>query len=108
MRLIAAGFVLVADDQVVLDGLSASAPEALAGLLEVRGLGIVRVPYTQATLVLAVELGRGERLPFTRRLPDLDLPVVSVDPTVASAPLRVALALDIVQGKMAMVAGAFA
>ena len=107
-RLITAGFDLVADDQVLLQGLTASAPAALAGLLELRGLGIVRMPYTQATLVLAVELGQGQRMPTPRRLPDLDLPLVNVDPTVASAPLRVALALDIVQGKMAMLAGAFA
>ena len=48
LRLIDGGALLVADDRVELrmvDGrLMASAPAALAGLLEVRGLGIVRLP----------------------------------------------------------------
>jgi HPr kinase/phosphorylase len=36
----------------------ASAPAALAGLLEVRGLGILRLPYLErAALALAVTLG---------------------------------------------------
>ena len=107
-RLIQHGFTLVADDQVRLNGLHASAPEELAGLIEVRGLGIVRLPYTEATLVLAGELSAGARLPEPRRLPDLDLCVINVDPGAASAPLRVALALDCLQGKIAMTAGAFA
>ena len=45
LRLLARGFDLVADDQVdIADGV-ASGPAELAGLLEVRGLGIVRLPY---------------------------------------------------------------
>ena len=107
-RLVHHGFTLVADDQVRLNGLYASAPASLAGLLEVRGLGIVRLPYTEATLVLAVELTPGARSPEPKRLPDLDLCVINLDPGAASAPLRVALALDCLQGKIAMKAGAFA
>jgi hypothetical protein len=68
----------------------------------------VRLPYTDATLVLAVELTPGARLPEPKRLPDLDLCVINLDPGAASAPLRVALALDCLQGKIAMKAGAFA
>ncbi len=45
LRLLARGFVLVADDQVVIEAGAARPPPALAGLLEVRGLGIVRVAY---------------------------------------------------------------
>src|SRR5271154_890830 len=69
LRLLEVGFALVADDRVdIRDGL-ARAPEALAGLLEVRGLGIVRLAHVSAArVVLAVELG-GEvaRLPAPRR-----------------------------------------
>ena len=113
LRLLGNGFQLVADDQVMLDGLHASAPPPLAGLIEVCGLGIFRLPYTHADLVLAVQLGAGPRLPEPRslamdRLPNIDIPVVNIDPWAASAPLRVALALDCLQGKVAHVAGAFA
>ena len=49
LRLIDGGAVLVADDCVVTtarDGtLTASAPREVAGLLEVRGIGIVEVPW---------------------------------------------------------------
>ena len=44
LRLLDRGFALVADDRVESTTFG-SAPSALAGLLEVRGLGIVRLPY---------------------------------------------------------------
>jgi HPr kinase/phosphorylase len=65
------GALLVADDQVVLNAtkgkLTATACEGWAGLLELRGLGIVSVPHLRSgAIVLVVDLvGRGEvpRLP---------------------------------------------
>src|SRR5215813_5507160 len=58
LRLLARGFDLVADDRVdVSDGIAQPAP-GLAGLLEVSGLGIVRLPHVaSARLALVVELG---------------------------------------------------
>jgi HPr kinase/phosphorylase len=108
LRLIDRGYTLVADDQVEILGLTASAPPALAGLLEVRGLGIVRLPYLASTrLALVVMLQRGERMPMPTRYDDLDLPMVSVDPWTASAPLLVGLSLAAAQGKQPFVTGAF-
>jgi HPr kinase/phosphorylase len=110
LRLLSCGFELVADDQVdIADGI-ASCPAALAGLLEVRGLGIVRLPYrSQARLVLVVELdGCVDRLPLPRQHPNLELPVVRLDATAASAPEKVVLALDCALGRVSQVAGAFA
>ena len=101
--------MLVADDRVnIADGI-ASAPSALAGLLEVRGLGILRLPYAEtAKLALAVELGTAsERLPMPERHAELNLPLVRIDPTAASAPLRVARALDCAIGRIEQVAGSF-
>jgi HPr kinase/phosphorylase len=113
LRLIQAGFVLVADDRVCVDGLVASPPEALAGLLEVRGLGLMRLPFTTASLVLAVALAAGPlpaemRLPAPENFPDLDIPLIRVDAGAASAAMRVALALDCLLGQVPMEAGAFA
>ena len=71
LRLIDGGATLVADDRVILSRsgaeLFATAPEALAGLLEIRGTGIVRVPHSASVpVVLAVRMaasGTLERLP---------------------------------------------
>jgi HPr kinase/phosphorylase len=109
LRLLSRGFDLVADDQVSIEGGAASAPAPLAGLLEVRGLGILRLPYaTRARLALAVALGPSERLPEVGRHPELGLPLVYVEPAAASAPERVALALDCALGRVRQIAGAFA
>ena len=109
LRLLSRGFELVADDQVDIAGGIASCPAMLAGLLEVRGLGIVRLPWrTHARLALIVELGaRADRLPLPHRHADLDLPVVRIDAAAASAPEKVALALDCALGRISQVAGAF-
>ena len=110
LRLIGRGFMLVADDRVELAGGRAAAPAALAGLLEVRGLGIVRLAYLpDAALALVVELAATmERLPLPARHHGLGLPLVRLDPRASSAPDRVALALDCAQGRVTQLAGAFA
>jgi HPr kinase/phosphorylase len=107
LRLLDRGFLLVADDRVeIADGM-AWAPSQIAGLLEVRGLGILRMPYLpRARLALAVRLGAPvERLPAPARY--AGLPMVTIDPTSASAPQRVALALDCALGLITQTAGAF-
>lgn len=75
LRLMAHGARLVADDRCLVqprDGrLIASSPPALSGLIEARGLGILRAdPLAEAPLVLAVDLGQSEteRLPPRRHL----------------------------------------
>ena len=113
LRLLDRGFELVADDRVDIEDGLARAPSALAGLLEVRGLGIVRLPHRgAATLALAVELVAGgegvARLPEVLRHAGLGLPLVAVDPERASAAARVCLALDCATGRVGQVAGAFA
>lgn len=105
LRLISSGFDLVADDQVEIEACCAQPPSALAGLLEVRGLGIFRLPYhAPAPLALAVQMGRGERLPEPAQHAT-GLPLVMIDPAGASAPARVRLALDCALGRVGQVAG---
>jgi HPr kinase/phosphorylase len=109
LRLLERGFVLIADDRVDVEDLVARPPPALAGLLEVRGLGILRRPHrAEARLVLAVELAAGDRLPSPRRHATLGLPMIAIEPFAASAAQRVALALDCLRGRATLVAGAFA
>lgn len=97
---------LVADDQVEIyksgDSLLARAPEILAGLLEIRGLGIVRChAIASAPLALVVDLdGQADRLPGfgeqTVSFLGLSLPVLYLPSALASAPARVRAALAIV------------
>jgi HPr kinase/phosphorylase len=96
--------VLVADDRVYIDRagsrLEVSCPETIAGKLEVRGVGIVAVPFRRrADLVLGVELappGNIERLPDPA--PELNflgvaVPLLRLAPFEASAAPKVLLAL---------------
>lgn len=111
LRLIDQGFALVADDQVVVEQGLARPPEALAGLLEVRGLGLFHLPYVApARLRLVVVLGQTQaaRLPMPRRHAGLDLPEIIIDPASPAAVARVALALEAACGRVAQHVGAFA
>jgi HPr kinase/phosphorylase len=107
LRLMECGFELVADDRVEIEAGVARAPATLAGLMEVRGLGILRMPYrSQVRLALVVSMGAGERLPKPEQ--HLDLPLVRIDPAQPSAPARVTAALRCALGETKQLAGAFA
>jgi HPr kinase/phosphorylase len=110
LRLIQAGWVLVADDQVLIEQGAAAAPDALAGILEVRGLGLFRTPFlASAALRLVVRLGvEPARLPAPRRDEILDLPLITIDPGAISAVARISLALEAACGRVSQLAGAFA
>ena len=100
---------LVADDQVILrrhgDGLiMASPPYELAGMIEVRGVGVVRYPFVERTLVsLVVDLqpvARLERMPEHELTEIMDclLPLMRLDPTQPSATARLAAAIRLMCG----------
>jgi HPr kinase/phosphorylase len=110
LRLIHAGWALVADDQVVIEQGFASAPAPLAGILEVRGLGLFRLPFLKsAALRLVVRLAAPTlRLPEPRRDEVLDLPVVTIDACAISAIEQLSLALEAACGRVSQIAGAFA
>jgi HPr kinase/phosphorylase len=119
LRLIGRGWALVADDQVdlsVAEGrLLAAPPEPLRGMLEVRGLGLVRdIPVTAPVpLRLAVELlpqgGQPPRLPHPARFAALgvEIPRLALTGLEASAPDKLTLALNAACGRVALAAGAF-
>jgi serine kinase of HPr protein (carbohydrate metabolism regulator) len=101
LRLIDRGATLVSDDQTVLTpspaGPLASAPATIAGRIEVRGLGIVTLPYAGAVPVrMIVELSPAvERMPDPRfrEIGGVAVPVIVVHPCAASAPIKVEWAL---------------
>jgi serine kinase of HPr protein (carbohydrate metabolism regulator) len=103
LRLLDRGFTLVSDDRTVVkkDGsrLLASAPPNIAGKLEIRGIGIVDVDREDnVPIALIVELTSDiQRLPDDSRerpILGVSLPIVTIDAMSASAPSKVALALD--------------
>ena len=97
LRLIDAGGRLVADDQTRIARrgrtLTASAPTVLAGLIEVRGVGIARGPL--AMIVDLVPPEHVERLPdpAEEEVLGVALPLLALAPFEASAPAKLRLAL---------------
>ena len=106
LRLVDTGARLVSDDQTELtrqgNSVMATAPDRIAGLIEVRGVGIVKLARDQivarAPVVLLVDLAPVERI---ERLPDLrhegvlgvDLPLFVLAAFEPSATVKLQLAL---------------
>ncbi|HEY4274196.1 MAG TPA: HPr kinase/phosphatase C-terminal domain-containing protein [Rhizomicrobium sp.] len=106
LRLIDGGAKLVADDRTELYAargrLCARAPASISGLIEVRGLGIIALPFrANVTIALAVTLGvSSKRLPEPSfYLPPGSLkstkpvPMIILDARLPSAPARIRLAV---------------
>jgi HPr kinase/phosphorylase len=101
LRLIDGGARLVADDQALLrrvgDQVLVRAPSVIAGLIEIRGFGVVRVEtMDEAPLALIVDLlpsGQIERMPERRveAVFDLELPLIGLAPFEASAAAKLRL-----------------
>ena len=103
LRLLDRGFMLVSDDRTLVrkdgDRLIASAPPNIAGKLEIRGIGIVDMDVlSDVPVALLVELtSEIQRLPDENRerpVLGVRVPLISIDAMSASAPSKVALALD--------------
>jgi serine kinase of HPr protein (carbohydrate metabolism regulator) len=104
LRLIDRGARLVSDDYTIvrrLDGQPvASAPEAIAGRIEVRGIGLLEFPPERdVPIALLVDLDLGsERLPEgagLRRVAGVDIPVLGLAGLEPSAPIKVEAALNL-------------
>jgi serine kinase of HPr protein (carbohydrate metabolism regulator) len=100
LRLLEAGFRLVADDRVLLwtaaGRLFGRAPDALRGLIEVRGQGVLAetaLPLAQVSLV--ARPGDGERMPEpeTSEILGVGLPLIRLDYLEASAAAKLRRAL---------------
>ena len=103
LRLLDRGFTLVSDDQTIVkregDRLIASAPPTIAGKLEIRGIGIIDMERANdIPVALIVELTSDiQRLPDDSRervILGVSLPFITIDALTASAPSKVAIALD--------------
>ncbi|WP_091735616.1 HPr kinase/phosphorylase [Phenylobacterium immobile] len=97
----AEGFRLVADDRVVVwasDGrLFGRAPERLAGLKELRGVGVLAEPALRLSeIVMMVRAGASERLPdpVFAEIAGVKLPLIIMGLATASAPVKLGRALS--------------
>lgn len=102
LQLIDAGAVLVADDRVILERsaqgeVTARAPARLQGMMEVRGLGVITMPWEPVVpLALVVEAAEEpERLPpeETREFFGVQVPCVRLNLLHHSACAKIRLAL---------------
>jgi len=113
LRLIDAGATLVADDRVDLrrvgPDVSASAPHEIAGMLEVRGIGIVKMAHQASVMVrLVVELvspDKVERLPEPAICHYMDVAVclVNLAPFEVSATTKVRSAVALAANRISLV-----
>ncbi len=103
LRLLELGAELISDDQVQIERREghavASPPEPIAGKIEVRGVGIVDMPFARhvpvALFVRLVETEDVERLPVSHTCDLLGqkVPEISISAFESSAPLKVRIAL---------------
>ena len=103
LRLIDRGAVLVSDDYTALTAsngkLHASPPTNIAGLLEIRHIGIVNMPYViDVPIALAIALDeKPQRMPdqpATLDLLGIPVPRIALAGFEASAPIKVERALE--------------
>jgi len=103
LRLIDRGAVLVSDDYTLVRrtaaGLLASPPATIAGQIEVRGLGVLPLPYlAEAPVALLIDLDQPvSRMPAdplqSRLIAGVAVPLLALAALEASAPYKVELAL---------------
>jgi serine kinase of HPr protein (carbohydrate metabolism regulator) len=104
LQLIDGGARLVADDYCELSRygsvLTARAPANIAGKMEVRGHGIIDMPFvTNIAVALVVDLMPVDQIPrlpetTTCTIDEITLPLVCIDPSQPSAAARVRLAMQ--------------
>ncbi len=108
LRLIDQGAALVSDDQTELSlrggEVVMRAPDAIAGLIEARGIGLLRLPrLAEVSLRLVVDLvaaDKIERLPEQRAcgILGVSIPLIALAAFEASAASKLRLALTVLAG----------
>ena len=110
LRLINDGAKLVADDRCEVFNqdqiLIAKAPETIKGLIEARGIGIIKLDYQeQAKIKLVIRLSSQDKIPRlpeigTSKICDIDIKEFLLYPFEASAATKVKYALNVINNQI--------
>ena len=105
LRLMSLGAQLVSDDYITLSkkagGVVATAPEKIAGKMEVRGLGLIDIDHArEAAIDLVIDLKPREHVPRlpkgnTKTLEGVSIPTLTLHAFDASTPDKILLALKL-------------
>lgn len=105
LRLMSLGAQLVSDDYITLSkkagALVATAPEKIAGKMEVRGLGLIDIDHArEAAIDLVIDLKPREHVPRlpkgnTKTLEGVSIPILTLHAFDASTPDKILLALKL-------------
>lgn len=108
LRLIAQGYILNADDIVIVypekEQLIGSPSKDLFGLIEVRGVGILKMNYkpkSQINLIANLITNYSvQRLPLPKKsnILGIEIPTIDLNPFEASAIIKLQLALEVITG----------
>ena len=119
IRLINNGAELVADDQVVFkkvgDNIWASPPPNIGGIIELRGIGLLRCDFvSRVQVALVVDLVspmRVQRLPKSAvcEILGVEFPLIELAPFESSAPTKLSMACQAItkQGKLGLIEDIF-
>ena len=104
LRLIDDGADLIADDQVIIKSvgeiLQLSSPDKISGLIEVRGVGVVRIKYVSSIpLGLIVDINprkKLKRMPITKKelIGNISIPVITINAFESSAVAKIKVFLQ--------------
>jgi serine kinase of HPr protein (carbohydrate metabolism regulator) len=101
LRALDQGFRLVADDRVLVwtdaGRLFGRAPDTLSGLIEVRGVDVLRVePLPYCEIGMLARLQAPERIPdfATETILGVVVPLLAVEPFETSAPAKLSRAME--------------
>ena len=113
LRLIDDGADLIADDQVAIkvveQKLYLSPPDSISGLIEVRGVGVIKIDYVRdIKLCLIVDLATGDtvqRIPIIKKelIKNIPVPVISINAFEHSVLVKVKIILDYLEKKIELI-----
>ena len=113
LRLIDDGAGLVADDQVIIKAvgqeLYLSPPDSLSGLIEVRGIGVIKIEYVRdIRLRLVVELDPSneiQRTPIIKEelIKKIPVPVVNMHAFESSVLVKIKIILGYLEKKIELI-----
>ncbi len=113
LRLIDRGAALIADDIVAAEmdrgAVTLAPPDTIAGMLELRGAGVVKITYEKdvplALVVDLVQSGDVERMPEPAQtdICGASVPLIRLDGAQPSAPIKVEMALAAILGGVELV-----